>query len=121
MRIIVLLGFALLCAAVLAACGGPSTPTTESLDLALVDHFVEIPRIPNPAYHRDGAEIQAVPDGVWHRAGARAGDVIASIGGKPVWTADEAHSLLAPGARSLRVTSRVGLYGTTLLDVELVR
>jgi len=111
---------ALLSLALLAACGGPPTESA-SLELALLDHFVEIPRIPNPAYHRDGAEIQAVPDGPWGRAGARAGDVIASVDGKPVYGADEARAALAVTARSLRITTRTGLYGTTLLDVELVR
>lgn len=106
--------------ALFAACGGPPAPPV-SLELSLVDHFVEIPRIPNPAYHRDGAEIQAVPEGPWGRAGARAGDVIASVDGKPVYGADEARTALAGTARSLRITTRAGIYGTVLLDVVLVR
>jgi S1-C subfamily serine protease len=106
-----------------AACGEPRPPVAQTTGrIEVVDHFVEVPRSPAPAYHRDGAQVQSVAGEPWTGAGIRVGDVVASVDGRAVFGADEFRTAVGASPREVRVrSSRSGPYGAVLLDLEVRR
>jgi S1-C subfamily serine protease len=110
---------------VLAACGKPEDrpPRGAPSGIGVEDHFVEIPRIPVPAYHRDGARVTRVGGEPWGAAGVRAGDVVASVDGRKVYGAEDFWSAVGKSQPRQVVVrgSRLGIHGTRLLDLGLAR
>ena len=110
---------------ILVACGESETRRAAGTGsgILVVDHFIEVPRDPAPGYYPDGAMVQEVTGNAWSAAGVRAGDVIATVGGRAVWSAEEVDALLRKVAPLyVRVaSSHLGAYGTRLLDIELER
>jgi hypothetical protein len=109
--------------AILGACADRDEVTWDGAAgaIRLVDHWIEVPRNPAPGYHRDGAMVEGA-GAAWAAAGVQAGDVITSVDGTETWSASEAETLLGRGTlQGIRVVrSRVGVYGTRLLDLESI-
>ena len=102
----------LLLAALAAGCASPAPPEGTAApsglpgegarpSIVLTDHFLEVPRLPHPGYHRDGVVIsELAEDSAWARAGLRAGDVIESVNGREVVGAEEVRRACGGGEPS---------------------